>query len=239
MSFTDISPREKTPEESKRETTTRFSADASQVQFFNRLYSSLGKRILDIVLSLFLLPLLLIVMGAIWVAIRLDGGAATFTQPRVGKNGRIFACYKFRSMVPNAERILSEMCASNPAIAYEWATHQKLRNDPRVTRIGDFIRKTSLDELPQIFNVLLGHMSLVGPRPFMPSQKEIYDEAGGKAYYRLRPGVTGLWQIHSRGDTTFEARVKFDEAYANTLSLRGDISLILSTAKVVVRHTGA
>ena len=203
------------------------------------VYNRIGKRLLDLGLSLFMMPVLLPVMIGIWIAIRLDGGAATFAQPRVGRGGRVFSCYKFRSMVPEAERVLAEMCAQDPVIAQEWAAHQKLRSDPRVTRIGAFLRKTSLDELPQIFNVLRGDMSLVGPRPFLPAQKDIYDALGGQAYYRLRPGVTGLWQICSRNDTTFAAGVHFDEAYARELGLQSDLSLILQTAKVVVRHTGA
>ncbi|WP_376870444.1 sugar transferase [Albirhodobacter sp. R86504] len=202
-------------------------------------YNNFGKRVLDIAFSLVLMPVLLPVLLAIWVAIRLNGGAATFTQPRVGRNGRVFNCYKFRSMVPDAERVLADMCASNPIIAQEWAANQKLRDDPRITKVGKFIRKTSLDELPQIVNVLRGDMSLVGPRPFLPSQKEIYDALGGKAYYSLRPGITGLWQICSRNDTTFAARVRFDEEYARNLSASNDVSLILNTAKVVVQHTGA
>lgn len=203
------------------------------------LYRRGGKRVFDIVFSLILLPLLLFVMAAAWVAIRRDGGAACFTQARVGRNGKVFKCYKFRSMVLGAERVLEEMCANDPLVALEWNTHQKLRKDPRITKVGAFLRKTSLDELPQIFNVLRGDMSLVGPRPFMPSQQAIYDAAGGKAYYTLRPGVTGLWQIVSRQDTTFKARVHFDESYSQNLSLGGDLSLIMRTASVVISHTGA
>jgi lipopolysaccharide/colanic/teichoic acid biosynthesis glycosyltransferase len=206
---------------------------------FNFFYSGFGKRVVDIALSLLILPVLVPAMIGIWILVRLDGGKATFKQSRVGRNGRIFTCYKFRSMVPDAEAALTRLCEQDPKVAQEWADHQKLRNDTRVTKIGAFIRKTSLDELPQIINVLLGDMSLVGPRPFLPSQKCIYDGLGGKAYYQLRPGITGLWQIMSRDDTTFAARVHFDEAYANHLTMSGDLSLILQTAKVVVRHTGA
>ncbi len=202
------------------------------------LYRRSGKRVFDIVFSLLLLPLLLIVMAVAWIAISRDGGAACFAQARVGRNGKVFKCYKFRTMVLGAERVLEEMCANDPLVALEWTAHQKLRNDPRITKVGAFLRKTSLDELPQIFNVLRGDMSLVGPRPFMPSQQAIYDAAGGKAYYTLRPGVTGLWQIMSRKDTTFKTRVHFDESYSQSLSLRGDLSLIMRTASVVISHTG-
>ncbi|MGD9919727.1 MAG: sugar transferase, partial [Paenirhodobacter sp.] len=202
-------------------------------------YARAGKRALDVLISLLLLPALVPVMLAIWLVIRRDGGAALFCQPRVGVNGRVFACYKFRTMVVDAERVLEEMIARDPEVAEEWHRFQKLRRDPRITAIGRVLRKTSLDELPQILNVLKGDMSLVGPRPFLPSQKAIYDAAGGRAYYRLRPGITGLWQVFSRHDTTFASRVRFDEAYGRNLSASGDLSLILRTAKVVLLRTGA
>jgi len=216
-------------------------ADAPIITVAQResLYARAGKRALDLLISLLLLPALLPAMVAIWLVIRRDGGAALFSQPRVGRNGRIFACYKFRTMVVDAERVLEEMCASNPEVAAEWHRFQKLRQDPRITAIGQVLRKTSLDELPQILNVLKGEMSLVGPRPFLPTQQAIYDQAGGRAYYRLRPGVTGLWQVFSRHDTTFASRVRFDETYGHNLSARGDLSLILRTAKVVLLRTGA
>jgi lipopolysaccharide/colanic/teichoic acid biosynthesis glycosyltransferase len=207
--------------------------------FSSGIYRQTGKRLLDLILSMLLMPVLLPVMAVIWGLIRRDGGHALFIQPRVGRDGRVFQCLKFRSMVPDAERVLEDLCASNPDIAAEWHTHQKLAHDPRITPIGKLLRRTSLDELPQIFNVLLGDMSLVGPRPFLPAQKALYDAAGGRAYYRLRPGVTGLWQIFSRHDTTLAARVRFDETYGQNLSLAGDLSLVLRTAKVVLRHTGA
>lgn len=202
------------------------------------LYATSGKRIIDLLISMLLLPMLLPAMLAIWFAIRRDGSSAIFTQPRVGRDGRIYACYKFRTMVPNAEQVLEEMCGRDPKIAEEWGTYQKLSNDPRITSVGRILRKTSLDELPQILNVIKGDMSLVGPRPFLPSQREIYDHAGGRAYYALRPGVTGLWQVCSRHDTTFASRVRFDEAYGANLSMLADLSLILRTAKVVLLRTG-
>ena len=206
---------------------------------FRDLYARFGKRLVDLVLALLMLPVLLPVIGLLWLWVRADGHPALFRQPRVGRNGRIFACYKFRTMIPEAERVLAEMCARDPAIAAEWATHQKLRHDPRITRAGAWLRRLSLDELPQIFNVLKGDMSLVGPRPFLPAQEPLYRQAGGRAYYRMRPGITGLWQIVSRHDTTFAARVHFDETYGRKLSLRRDLTLILRTTGVVVRRTGA
>lgn len=201
-------------------------------------YARSGKRLLDVFLSLLMLPVLLPLLLLIWLAIRADGGKPVFTQPRVGRGGKVFKCYKFRSMVPDAENVLAAMCAQNPEIAREWAMFQKLRCDPRITRLGRFLRRTSLDELPQIVNVLKGDMSLVGPRPFLPAQQALYDIEGGTAYYRLRPGITGLWQVMGRGDTTFATRVRFDEAYGKKLSMRADLALILNTATVVVQRTG-
>lgn len=202
-------------------------------------YRRWGKRFFDIVMSLFMLPVLLPVMAILWIWVRSDGGSALFCQPRVGRNGKTFNCYKLRTMIPNAERVLDDMCARDPQIAEEWHLHQKLAHDPRITRIGRILRKTSLDELPQIINVLKGGMSLVGPRPFLPSQRRIYDDAGGSAYFNLRPGVTGLWQVESRHDTTFASRAHFDEAYEANMSITGDLILILRTAQVVLRRTGS
>jgi lipopolysaccharide/colanic/teichoic acid biosynthesis glycosyltransferase len=211
---------------------------ASKSTEFGRVYAVFGKRILDIILALLLMPVLLPILAVIWVVIQRDGGSAVFAQPRIGLNGRSFTCFKFRTMVVNAERVLEEMCEKDPAIAAEWHTYQKLRHDPRISKIGKVLRATSLDELPQIFNVLRGDMSLVGPRPFLPAQKAIYDAAGGKAYYHMRPGITGPWQVFGRGATTFEDRVTFDETYYSKLNFLSDLSLILRTARVVLCRTG-
>lgn len=203
------------------------------------LYRAGGKRLVDIVLALLMLPALLPVIALIWLAIRADGGPALFLQRRVGRNGKVFICYKFRTMELDAEAALARMCAADPQVAREWQTYQKLHCDPRITRIGCLLRKTSLDELPQIFNVLRGDMSLVGPRPFLPAQRALYEAAGGRAYFRLRPGITGLWQVLGRHDTTFANRVRFDEAYGRGCSLAGDLSLILRTARVVMLRNGS
>ena len=216
----------------------RPSDDAISQTATSGLYARFGKRVFDLVLSLFMLPVLVPVLAILWLWVRCDGGSALFCQTRVGRNGKTFACYKFRTMILDAERVLEQMCASDPVVAAEWHAQQKLRHDPRITRVGRILRKTSLDELPQILNVLTGDMSLVGPRPFLPAQKAIYDEAGGKAYYHLRPGVTGMWQVFGRHDTTFASRVRFDEAYGAAVSLWADASLILRTVKVVLHRTG-
>jgi lipopolysaccharide/colanic/teichoic acid biosynthesis glycosyltransferase len=215
------------------------AVDAPRSKEFGHIYASVGKRVLDTILAVLLLPILLPVLAVVWFLIQRDGGSAVFAQPRIGLNGRTFTCFKFRTMVVNAERVLEEMCAKDPEIAAEWHTYQKLRNDPRISKIGKILRATSLDELPQIFNVSRGDMSLVGPRPFLPSQQAIYDAAGGKAYYHMRPGITGPWQVFGRGATTFEARVSFDETYYSKLNFLADLSLIMRTARVVLCRTGA
>lgn len=203
-----------------------------------RIYTGYVKRSLDLALCMVLIPVLLPFLTVIWLLVRRDGGSGLFIQPRVGRDGRVFQCFKFRTMVMNAEKALEDMCASNPAVAAEWLKYQKLKNDPRISRVGRVLRATSLDELPQIFNVLLGDMSLVGPRPFLPAQQALYDEAGGAAYYKVRPGITGPWQVFGRSATTFKARVEFDDTYYRNLSLTADLGLILRTVKVVVCRTG-
>ncbi|RWR26053.1 sugar transferase [Sinirhodobacter populi] len=203
-----------------------------------KIYAGVVKRVIDLLLCVVMVPLLLPVLLVLWLLVRRDGGPGLFIQPRVGRNGKVFQCFKFRTMVVNAEKVLEDMCAKDPAVAEEWLKYQKLSNDPRISKVGKVLRATSLDELPQIFNVLMGDMSLVGPRPFLPSQKALYDEAGGNAYYRLRPGITGAWQVFGRSATTFKARVEFDEAYDRKLSFVSDMGLILRTVTVVFCRTG-
>ena len=152
-------------------------------------------------LLLFLAPLLALVALRIRLA---DGGGVIFAHTRVGRHGRLFPCYKFRTMVANSAEVLAELLARDPAARAEWARDRKLRRDPRITPIGRFLRKTSLDELPQLFNVVRGEMSLVGPRPVVPDELELYGEA--RIYYlQVRPGLTGLWQISGRNDSTTSA----------------------------------
>lgn len=203
-----------------------------------RIYAGYVKRGLDLALCVILIPVMMPVLAMIWLLVCRDGGSGLFIQPRVGRDGRIFQCFKFRTMVMNAEAALEDMCARDPEIAAEWLKYQKLKNDPRISRVGRVLRATSLDELPQIFNVLLGNMSLVGPRPFLPSQQGLYEEAGGASYYKVRPGITGAWQVFGRSATTFKARVEFDDTYYRNLSLTSDLGLILRTVKVVLCRTG-
>lgn len=204
----------------------------------SRYYARVFKRPLDICLAFLLLPVCAPLLLITYVLVRLDGGPGFFRQPRIGRNGRVFYCWKLRTMVMDAERVLIELCERDPAVAAEWHANQKLAKDPRITRFGKFLRASSLDELPQIWNVLIGDMSVVGPRPFLVSQETMYRNGGGTAYFHMRPGITGPWQVSGRGETTFVERVRFDHDYWSTISLRRDLSLILKTARVVLTRTG-
>jgi lipopolysaccharide/colanic/teichoic acid biosynthesis glycosyltransferase len=167
-----------------------------------------------------------------------SGGPVFFSQTRVGLNGVSFRCYKFRSMVPDAETVLRLLLEKNAALRTEWMCGQKLRQDPRITRVGAFLRKTSIDELPQLWNVLRGDMSLVGPRPILPSQIAHYARSA-KWYLAMRPGITGLWQVTARGDEDFERRVRLDCAYARNYRLIDDFVILLKTVRVVLSGRGA
>ena len=203
-----------------------------------RLYERVFKRLIDTLLVVVSLPIVVPVIAVLALIIRRDGGPAFFEQPRVGLNGEVFPCFKLRTMHVDAEARLAEMCATDPIIAAEWHRDQKLRIDPRITKVGCFLRRSSLDELPQLFNVLRGEMSIVGPRPFLPSQEELYRRAGGRAYYAMRPGITGSWQVAGRGDTRFVDRVGFDDNYHSRLSFKEDLMILLKTVGVVIKSTG-
>lgn len=214
-------------------------ASLAQAEQCNRSrYRRSGKRLFDLSLSLLLLPFILPIIALLAVLVAIEGGSPCFRQPRVGRYGRTFHCFKLRTMVKDADAKLKSLCESDETIAREWAENQKLRSDPRTTPLGRFLRKTSLDELPQIVNVLKGDMSLVGPRPFMLDQRELYDSVGGSAYYDLRPGITGLWQVTERGESNFTTRVHHDEAYSERMSFLLDLKLIFATILVVLRRTG-
>lgn len=185
-------------------------------------------------LVLFLMPVLL----AIAAAVRLDGGPALFAHTRLGKGSRRFPCLKFRSMRTDSAAILQHVLATDQAAAVEWAATQKLRNDPRVTPVGAFLRKTSLDELPQLFNVLRREMSLVGPRPIVDEEVRHYGD-DIVCYYETRPGLTGLWQVSGRSGTTYEERVRLDTAYVREWTLWKDITILARTVPAVLKRTGA
>ncbi len=199
------------------------------------LYGQLFKRVLDLSIVLLALPIVLplIMMLAAWVA--LDGANPLYAQRRVGRNGRVFTMWKLRSMVPNAHALLEDYLEDNPSARNEWDETQKLKDDPRITSVGRILRRTSLDELPQLWNVLVGEMSLVGPRPMMPEQQKLYP---GTAYFTLRPGLTGPWQVSKRNSGSFASRAEFDTSYAQNLTLKSDLSIIYSTVGVVIRATG-
>ena len=198
-------------------------------------YASFGKRVLDLGLVLLFLPVLFPVMLLLTVVLLVGGAKPFFSQERIGKGGRVFRMIKFRTMVENAEQILDDYLDANPDAREEWRVHQKLKSDPRVTAFGRFLRKTSLDELPQLFNVISGDMSLVGPRPMMVQQEKLYP---GEAYFALRPGITGYWQISDRNDCTFRQRADYDTRYAYDVSLSVDVIVLAHTASTVVRGTG-
>nr|WP_318013707.1 sugar transferase [Paracoccus sp. DMF] len=193
------------------------------------------KRPLDITSVLLAAPIVLPLVLLLAVVILWNGDKPFYTQLRVGRSGRSFRLWKLRTMVEDADLRLAEYLAANPEAKAEWDSTQKLKQDPRITKTGHFLRKTSLDELPQLWNVFRGDMSVVGPRPMMLEQAQLYP---GADYYHLRPGVTGLWQISDRNDSTFAARATFDARYAADLSLAGDLGIIAKTVGVVLRCTG-
>lgn len=198
-----------------------------------------AKRLFDIVVSASALFVLSPLILAFAIAIKLqDGGNPLFKQKRFGLNGETFNCFKLRSMVPDARERLEALLASDPKAREEWEATQKLTNDPRITALGHFIRKTSIDELPQLYNVLCGDMSLVGPRPIVENEIEKYGE-NYNFYCEVRPGVTGLWQVKGRSDTTYPERVAMDVEYVRTHSFVGDIMIVLKTVPAVLMSKGA
>lgn len=199
------------------------------------VYRQFAKRAFDIGIVLLALIPVLIVLAPLCLLIMRDGHSPLYRQMRIGRNGRVFRMWKLRSMVHDADARLAAYLAENPRARAEWDHSQKLRNDPRVTPIGSVIRKTSLDELPQLFNVLLGDMSLVGPRPMMVDQRELYP---GTAYFAMRPGITGIWQTSERNETSFSERAIYDARYFRELSLATDLLLIGKTFRVVLKGTG-
>jgi lipopolysaccharide/colanic/teichoic acid biosynthesis glycosyltransferase len=199
------------------------------------LYRNVFKRVFDVTAIVMAAPVVVPVVAALALLVARDGGKPFYSQMRVGKSGKRFRMWKLRSMVLDADARMEDYLAAHPEARLEWDLTQKLKDDPRITRIGRILRQTSLDELPQLWNVLRGEMSLVGPRPIMLSQQSIYP---GVAYYLLRPGCTGFWQTAGRNRTTFEARVEYDNAYEESLSLKTDLKILLGTVGVMVKGTG-
>ncbi len=197
------------------------------------------KRGFDLVLAIaafvFLAPLFVVIALMIKLS---DGGPVFYRHTRCGRGGLPFACYKFRTMRINADAHLRDVLGKDTMLAEEWARHQKLKNDPRITKFGRFLRKTSLDELPQIFNILLGDMSVIGPRPVTFEELPRYGRS--LIYYSAaRPGITGLWQVSGRNDTSYAERIAFDTDYVKHWSIKKDISILLRTVPVVLLAKGA
>ena len=193
------------------------------------------KRVFDFIISSILLIVLSPLFLVIILAIKLDSkGKAIYTQTRIGQNGKTFKLYKFRSMIVDADKVLFELLDKNPDMKMEYDIHKKLKNDPRVTKVGKLIRKLSIDELPQLFNVFNGEMSLIGNRPYL--EREIKDM--GKYYdeiVKTKPGITGYWQVNGRSKTTFRSRCKMEADYSKRASLKLDMQIFLKTFKVLIK----
>ncbi|NQY39131.1 MAG: sugar transferase [Henriciella sp.] len=211
---------------------------AQQKEADRRRYFRL-KRATDIVIATAAITFLLPVLLPIAILIRLtDGGPALFKHKRIGRNGEAFECFKFRSMVTDSQARLERLLESDEAARAEWKATQKLTNDPRITALGAFLRKSSLDELPQLINVLKGEMSIVGPRPITESEIERYGDDFDK-YVSVRPGLTGLWQVSGRSGTTYARRVALDVEYVRNGSYSGDIKIMFQTVPAVLMSDGA
>ena len=202
-----------------------------------RPYRDFGKRLFDILFVVAMLPLVVPILLVALVIGQMTGGQPFFSQVRVGRDGRHFKCLKIRTMARDANVILARILAEDPVRAAEWARDRKLADDPRITRFGHLLRQTSLDELPQVWNVLAGHMSVVGPRPVVPDELELYG-AGRDDYLAVRPGVTGMWQVSGRNDISYSRRVALDRTYVRNLSLGLDIWIMLQTIRVMLLRTG-
>lgn len=199
-----------------------------------------SKRMIDIIGSVVGIVVLVPLTLGVYIArlVTKDKGPIFYTQNRIGKDGKVFKMYKFRSMVVGADDILQEYLDSNKEANEEYRINKKLKDDPRVTKVGDFIRKTSIDEFPQFINVLKGEMSLVGPRPYLP--REIDDIGEYYPYITsVKPGITGLWQISGRSEVSFEKRIDYDVQYYNSYSLKKDIKIIFLTTKKIIKKEGA
>jgi Undecaprenyl-phosphate galactose phosphotransferase WbaP len=213
----------------------------TQVVHAGLLRESAGrvKRALDLILGALLLvvsvPIGVLIAAAIWLE---SGRPILFAHRRIGQGGKTFLLYKFRSMVANADAVLQRHLEQRPELAMEWRRDHKLKDDPRVTRVGRFLRKRSLDELPQFWNVLRGDMSLVGPRPIVPEETAKYGPRF-RMYTLVKPGLTGLWQVSGRNDTSYRKRVSLDAEYIRRWSLWLDLRILLQTVRVVVGGHGA
>jgi Undecaprenyl-phosphate galactose phosphotransferase WbaP len=217
-------------------------SDVLGFQVMNNLlnfWAQLLKRMIDVVIAALGLFFLSPFFALTIILILIDtGGRVFYRQQRLGRNGRKFELIKFRTMYWGADKILADKLAGNPELKAEWDRYQKLRADPRITRVGRYLRKFSLDELPQLWNVLKGEMSLVGPRPMLVDQRELYGESF-KEYIQVTPGITGLWQVSGRNDTSFARRAELDIEYIQRWSVFLDIYILIKTIKIVFWQQGA
>lgn len=212
----------------------KVSENISKVIYFKT------KRFFDILFGIF--GVLLIVPVAFIIKaisiINRDYNSIFYKQQRIGKNGKLFYMYKFRTMVPDADKVLTDLMRTNPTFRNEYFKNKKVKDDPRITKIGKFLRKTSLDELPQFINVLVGNMSLVGNRPYLPIEKE---DMGG--YFKIitsaKPGITGIWQVSGRSNTTFQKRLILEKNYSLHPSFKQDINIVFKTLKTVIFEKSA
>jgi len=196
-------------------------------------------RVLDITVILLAAPYILLFFLVISILIMLDSkGGPFYRQTRIGRGGRRFQAYKFRTMVQNADQVLQRYLDESPELHAEWKATHKLKHDPRVTRVGAFLRKLSLDEMPQFWNIIIGDMSLIGPRPIVDAEIEKYGKCF-ELYIQARPGLTGLWQVSGRSDTSYQRRVELDEYYLLNRSFRLDLLILLKTVYVVLGRKGA
>ncbi|MGB7396961.1 MAG: sugar transferase [Candidatus Macondimonas sp.] len=196
------------------------------------------KRLMDVTGAVSFLIVFAPLIALIALLVRLSGPDIIFAHTRVGRNGRLFPCYKFRTMVPDAQAVLARLLVEQPALRAEWERDFKLKDDPRITRIGHFLRKYSLDELPQFWNVVRGDMSLVGPRPVVPDELHRYGTRA-PVYLAVRPGVTGLWQVGGRNDVDYAERIDMDSTYVAKQCLLLDLSILFKTVAVVFQRRGA
>lgn len=196
------------------------------------------KRTVDIIASVTIMLVLSPLLLTLMLLISKDGGSPIYGHTRIGRKGKKFECFKFRSMIKNSQEVLDQLLNNDPKARVEWNADFKLKNDPRVTKLGHFIRKTSLDELPQLWNVLKGEMSLVGPRPVVEAELCRYGEHVDY-YLMAKPGMTGLWQVSGRNDVNYDTRVYFDAWYVKNWSLWNDIAILFKTVRVVLKRDGA
>jgi exopolysaccharide production protein ExoY len=197
------------------------------------------KRCLEVVFAVFAIVLFAPMLTLIAAVVSLDGGPILYLGNRVGKGGRIFKCLKFRTMIPAADACLDEYLCHNESAKKEWLRDQKLAFDPRVTFVGSFLRKTSLDEVPQLLNVIKGEMSLVGPRPVSKPELDLHYGPDAAIYCRVLPGITGLWQVSGRSDVDYATRVTLDVQYVQDWRIATDLIILFKTPFVVISRRGA